>query len=41
MHNGFIDGFAVVKRDLVLAVDESLFPEITGTPTPRPCSTWR
>ena len=31
MHNGFIDAFAAVKRDLVLAVDESLFPEIKGT----------
>jgi hypothetical protein len=31
MHNGFIDGFATIKRDLVLAVDESLFPEIRGT----------
>jgi predicted glutamine amidotransferase len=31
MHNGFIDGFAAIKRDLVLAVDESLFPEIMGT----------
>jgi len=31
MHNGFIDGFAAVKRDLVMAVDESLFPEIKGT----------
>jgi len=31
MHNGSIDGFAAVKRDLVLAVDESLFPEIQGT----------
>ena len=31
MHNGFIDGFAAVKRDLVLAADESLFPEIKGT----------
>ncbi len=30
MHNGFIDGFAAMKRDLVLAVDESLFPEIKG-----------
>jgi predicted glutamine amidotransferase len=30
MHNGFIDGFATVKRDLVLAVDESLFAEIKG-----------
>jgi predicted glutamine amidotransferase len=30
MHNGFIDGFAAVKRDLVLAVDEALFPQIKG-----------
>ena len=31
MHNGFIGGFAAIKRDLVLAVDESLFPEIKGS----------
>ena len=31
MHNGFIDGFASIKRDLVFAVDESLYPEIQGT----------
>ena len=31
MHNGFIDGYATIKRDLVLAVDESLFPQIQGT----------
>jgi predicted glutamine amidotransferase len=30
MHNGYIDGFAAIKRDLVLAVDQSLFPEIKG-----------
>jgi predicted glutamine amidotransferase len=30
MHNGYIDGFAAIKRDLVLAIDESLFPEIKG-----------
>jgi len=30
MHNGFVGGFAAVKRDLVLAVDESLFAEIKG-----------
>ena len=30
LHNGFIDGFAASKRDLVLAVDESLYPEIKG-----------
>ena len=31
MHNGFVDGFSKFKRDLVLAVDESLYPEIRGT----------
>src|SRR3954452_25312105 len=31
MHNGFIDGFAAIKRDLVLAIDESLYPLIDGT----------
>ena len=42
MHNGFIDGFASIKRDLVLAVDESLFPEGSrGEPTPKSCSSWR
>jgi predicted glutamine amidotransferase len=30
MHNGFIDAFATVKRDLVLAIDESLYPQIQG-----------
>src|SRR6201995_2797996 len=30
MHNGFVDGWAATKRDLVLAIDESLFPEIKG-----------
>jgi predicted glutamine amidotransferase len=30
MHNGYIGGFAKIKRDLVLAIDESLFPEIQG-----------
>ena len=30
MHNGFVDGFASIKRDLVLAVDEALYPEIRG-----------
>src|SRR5436305_213110 len=30
MHNGFIDGFAKIKRDLALAVDESLFADIEG-----------
>jgi predicted glutamine amidotransferase len=31
MHNGLIRGFAAIKRDLVLAVGESLFTEIRGT----------
>jgi predicted glutamine amidotransferase len=31
MHNGMIRDFARVKRDLVLAIDESLFPELEGT----------
>jgi glutamine amidotransferase len=31
MHNGYLAEFVSVKRDLMLAVDESLFTEITGT----------
>jgi predicted glutamine amidotransferase len=31
MHNGFIGEFHKVKRDLVLAVDPSLFPEMEGS----------
>jgi predicted glutamine amidotransferase len=31
MHNGFLDGFHDTKRDLALAVDPSLYPEIEGT----------
>jgi predicted glutamine amidotransferase len=31
MHNGLIRDFEQVKRDLVLAVDPELFPEIQGT----------
>ena len=31
MHNGYIDEFAVVKRDLAFVVDESLYPIISGT----------
>src|SRR5947208_8006280 len=30
MHNGYVAEFAAVKRDLVLAVDESLYPAIAG-----------
>ena len=31
MHNGYVDELARVRRELLLAVDESLFPQITGT----------
>ena len=31
MHNGFLDGFAAMKRDLAMAVDPSLFHEIEGS----------
>lgn len=31
MHNGFLDGFAAMKRDLAFSVDESLYPLIHGT----------
>jgi predicted glutamine amidotransferase len=31
MHNGFVAEFGEVKRDLVLAVDPSLYPEIKGS----------
>jgi glutamine amidotransferase len=31
MHNGYVAELANVRRDLMLAVDPSLFPEITGT----------
>ncbi len=30
MHNGYINGLATIKRDLVLAVDPSLYPHIEG-----------
>jgi predicted glutamine amidotransferase len=30
MHNGYINDFASIKRDLILAVDPSLYPEIKG-----------
>jgi predicted glutamine amidotransferase len=30
MHNGFIGDFTRVKRDLAMAVDDSLYPEIAG-----------
>jgi predicted glutamine amidotransferase len=30
MHNGYINGFAEIKRDLVLGVDPSLYPQIAG-----------
>jgi glutamine amidotransferase len=31
MHNGFIDDFQVIKRELVLAIDPNLYPEIAGS----------
>jgi glutamine amidotransferase len=31
MHNGFINGFATMKRDLALAVDPALYADIEGT----------
>jgi glutamine amidotransferase len=31
MHNGFVQDFATIKRDLVFRVDEQLYPEIEGT----------
>jgi glutamine amidotransferase len=31
MHNGFIAGYAAIKRDMVLGIDPSLFPEIKGS----------
>jgi glutamine amidotransferase len=31
MHNGFVDDFAAIKRDLILRVDPSLFPAIKGS----------
>jgi predicted glutamine amidotransferase len=31
MHNGLINDFYVVKRDLVLAIDPGLYPRIEGT----------
>jgi predicted glutamine amidotransferase len=30
MHNGYINEFATIKRDLMLAVDPSLYPQIQG-----------
>ena len=30
MHNGFVGGFDAIKRDLVLAIDESLYAAIQG-----------
>jgi predicted glutamine amidotransferase len=31
MHNGYIDGFPAIKRDLMFGIDPSLFPEIKGS----------
>jgi glutamine amidotransferase len=31
MHNGYIDGLRTVRRDLAMAVDPELYPDIEGT----------
>ena len=31
MHNGYLNEFATIKRDLILAVDPSLYPQIRGS----------
>src|SRR3954471_19121262 len=31
MHNGYINEFTTIKRDLILAVDPSLYPKIQGS----------
>src|SRR4051794_30004824 len=31
MHNGYLNELATIKRDLALAIDPSLYPEIKGT----------
>ena len=40
MHNGSLANFGVVRRDLMMAVDPALFPQMRDRPTPRPCSSW-
>jgi glutamine amidotransferase len=30
MHNGYLNEFATIKRDVVLAIDPSLYPQIQG-----------
>jgi predicted glutamine amidotransferase len=30
MHNGYLDQFPTIKRELVMAIDPSLFPDISG-----------
>jgi predicted glutamine amidotransferase len=30
MHNGYINEFAQIKRDLILSIDPSLYPEVQG-----------
>src|SRR4051812_47420668 len=31
MHNGYLDALSTVKRDLILAIDPNLYPELGGT----------
>ena len=40
MHNGAVGGFHELKRDLMMAVDPSLYPDIEGRRTRRTCSSW-
>ncbi len=30
MHNGYVNEFATIKRNLLLAVDRSLYPHVHG-----------
>ena len=40
MHNGALRDFHNTKRDLVMAVDPTLYPDIEGRQTQKPCSSW-
>ena len=40
MHNGALRDFHHTKRDLLMAVDPVLYPDIEGSTDSRPCSSW-
>lgn len=41
VHNGFVNDFRALRRELMLAVDPDRFPDISwGRRTPKSCSTW-